>query len=91
MTKDECDDMCYLFMNFTKNNTKVNDLSIVNAITEYKQLIVEITNIIKYDLPINYVDYNNRDTMISDIKSKYSIFDIAEIKKYLDTLKQLLV
>lgn len=87
MTKEERDDMRDVLMNFSKPKTTVDNSSIVNAITEYNQLIDEITNIIKYDLPINNVDYNNRDIMIGDIKSKFSIFDVAELKKYLDILK----
>jgi hypothetical protein len=91
MTKEELDDMRDVLINFSKPKTIVDNSSIVNAITEYNQLIDEITNIIKYDLPINYVDYNNRDIMIGDINSKFSIFDIPELKKYIVTLKQLCV
>jgi hypothetical protein len=91
MTKEELDDMRDVLINFSKPKTIVDNSSIVNAITEYNQLIDEITNIIKYDLPINYVDYNDRDIMIGDINSKFSIFDIPELKKYIVTLKQLCV
>lgn len=91
MTKEERDDMRDVLMNFSKPKTTVDNSSIDNAITEYNQLIYEITTIINFDLPIRCVYYNDRQLMIGDIKSKFSIFDIFDLKKYIVTLKQLCV
>lgn len=88
MTKKERVEIRDLLMGHSKPKTTIDKSIITNIVIEYNQLIEEITTIIKCDLPIMYVDYHDREMMIDDVKSQFSIFDISDLKNYIDTLKQ---
>jgi hypothetical protein len=87
MSKNEHNATRDVLIKYSNTKPSIDDSIIVNTIKEYNQLIDEITNIINHHMSIKDIDYNNRDTMIGDIKSKYSIFNITELKKYFDLLK----